>query len=200
EVARQATVALEGVVTGGTYAGGSLPNRQPAAGKTGTNEAEGGGNTDVWFIGFTPQIATAVWIGDPLGQIDMRGGRVQGGTMAGRVWRKFMAPYLEDSPTVDFALPDGPTPRARSIPDPWKSYGYSSSESSNSGSSRTRSSRNRTTTTAPDNSGTVGGGTTGQGTGGQGAGDTPASDQNSGGSGQSNHGGGKSGEKKGDGG
>lgn len=154
EVARQATVALEGVVTGGTYAGGRLPHGQPAAGKTGTNEVESGGNTDVWFIGFTPQIATAVWIGDPLGQIDMRGGRVQGGTMAGRVWRSFMAPYLEDSPTIDFTAPKSAAARGRSITDPWRKYGSTRSNSRYSSTTSRRSSGSSgstksTTSTAP---------------------------------------------------
>ncbi|MGB3410208.1 MAG: transglycosylase domain-containing protein [Microthrixaceae bacterium] len=171
EVARQATVALEGVVTGGTYAGGRLPNRQPAAGKTGTNEAEGGGNTDVWFIGFTPQIATAVWIGDPLGQIDMKGGRVQGGTMAGRVWRTFMAPYLDGTETVDFTPPRKVTTRAKSIPDPWKSYGSTSSRSRSS-RSRTTSNSSRTSTTVPSESqsGSSGSGSSGSGSGDSGGG------------------------------
>ncbi len=146
EVARQATVALTGVVTGGTYAGGRLPNRQPAAGKTGTNETESGGNTDVWFIGFTPQIATAVWIGDPSGLVDMKGGRVQGGTMAGRVWRSFMAPYLEDSETADFTDPKKTTSRTKSISDPWRNYRSTYSRSSSRSGSSSRSDQTTTTT------------------------------------------------------
>jgi membrane peptidoglycan carboxypeptidase len=92
DVARQATIGLQKVVTGGTYSAGSLPQGRPAAGKTGTTELEGGKNTDVWFIGFTPQISTAVWIGNPAANTNMRGGKVQGGATAARVWKSFMAP------------------------------------------------------------------------------------------------------------
>ncbi len=152
DVARQATVALQGVVTGGTYKGGSLPNRQPAAGKTGTNEAAGGENTDVWFVGFTPQIATAVWIGNPAGQTEMKGGRVQGGTVAGKVWHEFMAPYLEGTPVQQFAIPGKIKTSRKVIPDPW-SKSMSSAERSGamSGSSTTvprSSARGSSTTTA----------------------------------------------------
>ena len=101
--------------------------------KTGTNAAAGGGNTDVWFVGFTPQIATAVWIGNPAATTELRGGLVQGGTVAGRVWREFMYPYHEDLPVVEFAEPE--TRRTRDyISDPWR-RSYSSSSSS-SGFSR----------------------------------------------------------------
>ena len=153
DVARQATVALQGVVTGGTYKGGSLPNRQPAAGKTGTNEAAGGENTDVWFVGFTPQISTAVWIGNPAGQTEMKGGRVQGGTVAGKVWHTFMAPYLEGSPVQQFATPGRIKTSRKVIPDPWtksmssaeKAGKTSTTTTTIAGSSRSK----RPSTTAP---------------------------------------------------
>ena len=150
EVARQATEALEKVVTGGTYKGGSLPRGQPAAGKTGTNEATSGANTDVWFVGFTPQMATAVWIGNPAGQTDMKGGRVQGGTVAGKVWHDFMAPYLDGSEVVDFAPPKRITTSRRVIPDPWKSSVTAADRARASGSSSTGTGgRSSTTTTRP---------------------------------------------------
>src|SRR5690606_26572227 len=109
------------VVTGGMYAAGSLPDRRPAAGKTGTNETASGGNTDVWFVGYTPQIATAVWIGNPAGTTEMRGGKVQGGTTAARVWRTFMAAYLEEYPVLDFPEPEDDWSRTY-ITDPWRQY------------------------------------------------------------------------------
>ena len=159
DVARQATVALQGVVTGGTYKGGSLPNRQPAAGKSGTNEAAGGANTDVWFVGFTPQIATAVWIGNPAGQTEMKGGRVQGGTVAGKVWHEFMAPYLSGSPVKQFPPPGKIKTSRKVIPDPWtkstsaagKSGATSTSKTTIAGSSTSRPPGSSTpaATTAP---------------------------------------------------
>ncbi len=152
--ARQATVALEAVFTGGTYKGGSLPDRRPAAGKTGTNEADGGINADVWFVGFTPELSTAVWIGDPSCQCEMRGGKVQGGSTAAKVWNEFMSGYLEDMPVTDFTPPDSYGSRS-SISDPWRQYGSSSSSSKKStstkrsGSSSRGSSGTTATTSAP---------------------------------------------------
>ena len=55
-----ADAAAEGVVTGGTGTAAALPNRQ-VAGKTGTTENYG----DAWFVGYTPQLVTAVWVGYP---------------------------------------------------------------------------------------------------------------------------------------
>lgn len=126
DVARQARVALESVVSGGTYRGGALPNRRSAAGKTGTNEAAGGENTDVWFVGFTPEMSTAVWIGNPAGATELRGGRVQGGTTAARVWQSFMAPYLEPLPVREFPAAGRITSRVSYIQDPWRNASDSS--------------------------------------------------------------------------
>ncbi len=183
EVARQATVALSGVVSGGTYKGGALPDRRPAAGKTGTNELDDGGNADVWFVGFTPEIAVAVWIGNPAGSIDLKGGRVQGGTAAGKVWQEFMAPYLEGSPVTKFTPPTS-SGRSTAIKDPWSKYvtrSDSTSRSSSSSSSSRRSGTSRSSTTvagAPSGGGTGdaggGGGSTDDGSTGGGTGTTPS--------------------------
>lgn len=154
DVARKATEALAEVVRSGTYNGGSLPDRRPAAGKTGTNESVGGGgNTDVWFVGFTPQLATAVWIGDPSGSVPMRGYRVQGGTAAASVWREFMYPFHEDLPVVEFPEAERDW-RSTYIDDPWRRYyssrsGSSSYSSSSSGSSRSGSSRSGSSYRSP---------------------------------------------------
>lgn len=154
EIARRATVALQAVVSGGTYRGGSLPDGRPAAGKTGTNELSDGGNADVWFVGFTPQMSTAVWIGNPAGSIDLRGGRVQGGTAAGSVWHAFMDAYLEDAPVVEFAEPDS-LGDSEYIRDPWSRYisRSDSSSSRSSSSSRRSSSGSSSATTAPEDDG-----------------------------------------------
>lgn len=138
DVARQAIIAMEKVVTSGTYSGGSLPQGRPAAGKTGTTEVEGGKNTDVWFIGFTPQLATAVWIGNPAANTNMKGGKVQGGATAAKVWRAFMAGVLDRQPVLTFQDPVR-MPKAKSVPDPWKSspqYGSDQTGSSKYGSSQ----------------------------------------------------------------
>ncbi len=62
----------------------------PAAGKTGTTD----NNTDAWFDGYTPKLATAVWVGFPKGKIPMGnlfGGRpVDGGTFPAQIWGRYM--------------------------------------------------------------------------------------------------------------
>ena len=88
---------LQGVVQSGT--GTSAQIGRPAAGKTGTTTSE----RDVWFVGYVPQLATAVWIGNddyrPLGY------GVTGGGFAAPVWRKFMLRALEGQPVKQFPSP-----------------------------------------------------------------------------------------------
>ena len=90
------------MITGGTGTAAALEGRD-AAGKTGTTDDHG----DAWFIGFTPQLATAVWMGAPGGRIpmtDVGGIEVFGGTYPAEVWKAFMDAELGDQPAVD--LPD----------------------------------------------------------------------------------------------
>lgn len=182
DVARQAVVAMEKVVTNGTYAGGSLPQGRPAAGKTGTTELEGGKNTDVWFVGFTPEISTAVWIGNPAANTNMAGGRVQGGATAARVWRAFMASVLDGRPVLQFQEPSKMPSRAKQVPDPWggsSQYGSSGSSRWSGSQSGTRStggtgtrssgrSTNGTSTTTKSGTSRSGGSNDGGGTNGGG--------------------------------
>ncbi len=65
QVARSETQMLTEVLKNGTASGLSID--RPAAGKTGTTDE----HVDAWFIGFTPQITTAVWMGDPNGETPM---------------------------------------------------------------------------------------------------------------------------------
>lgn len=122
ENSRQAVQAMEQVVTGGTCTRCRLPKGQPAAGKTGTVAiGSADSNIGMWFSGFTPHLAAAVWVGDPLNQRDgLSGGLLQGGRSAGPVWQEFMAAYLEGAPVLDFADP-GPIGGGRTMPDPWGS-------------------------------------------------------------------------------
>ena len=82
------TQLLEGVVTSGTGTAAALPDR-PVAGKTGTTENYG----DAWFVGYTPQLVTAVWVGYPTTLRPMltefHGGPVAGGTFPARIWKSF---------------------------------------------------------------------------------------------------------------
>jgi Penicillin binding protein transpeptidase domain/PASTA domain len=86
---------LQRVVTQGTGVRAALPDR-PAAGKTGTTENYG----DAWFVGYTPQLVTAVWVGYPDKLIPMttqfNGDPVAGGTYPGLIWKTFMQRALKE--------------------------------------------------------------------------------------------------------
>ena len=95
---------LEQVIIRGT---GSAANiGRPAAGKTGTTNDYG----DAWFVGYTPDLVTAVWVGYPQGRIPMtsvHGIRVYGGTFPAQIWRSFMLSALRGVPGHDFKVPRG---------------------------------------------------------------------------------------------
>jgi len=94
--AYEVTQILEANVQGGT---GTAANYGcPAAGKTGTTD-EG---KDAWFVGYTPKVSTAVWVGYPDAGIAMPG--AQGGTLAAPVWKAFMEPVQGDD-CSDFSQP-----------------------------------------------------------------------------------------------
>lgn len=77
---------------------------RPAAGKTGSTE----NLQDAWFVGYTPNLSTSVWIGYPDTQIPMtnvHGGSVWGGGFPATIWKDFMLSALKDVPAVDFPAP-----------------------------------------------------------------------------------------------
>jgi penicillin-binding protein 1A len=77
---------------------------RPAAGKTGTNEE----HKDAWFAGYTPDLATTVWIGYTRAEIPMEnvhGIAVSGGSFPAEIWRLFMEPALENVEPASFAEP-----------------------------------------------------------------------------------------------
>jgi penicillin-binding protein 1A len=80
-LAYEVTDILKGVITEGTGYG-YTDYGCPAAGKTGTTENE----SDAWFVGYSPRISTAVWVGHPLSR-DYTG---YGGPTAGPIWRSYM--------------------------------------------------------------------------------------------------------------
>jgi penicillin-binding protein 1A len=82
--AYEVTKILEMNIQSGT--GTSANYGCPAAGKTGTTDEA----TDAWFVGYTPRLSTAVWVGYPDSRIAMPG--AQGGTHAAPVWHAFMLP------------------------------------------------------------------------------------------------------------
>jgi penicillin-binding protein 1A len=117
--AYEVTKVLKANVQGGT---GTAANYGcPAAGKTGTTD-EG---KDAWFVGYTPHLSTAVWVGYPDAGIAMPG--AQGGTYAAPVWHAFMLPAHGDD------CDDFPQPTEPFVASPF--YGkYASSGGSSSGS------------------------------------------------------------------
>jgi len=119
-VARLAVSLLEDVVAQGTGRTGvritaGLPADVPAAGKTGTtNEGR-----NVWFLGFTPNLAAAVWFGmdlpEPIAPL------ATGGGLAAPVWGDFMRRvYYADAPATDTGGAGGrPRVPLLPVPDPW---------------------------------------------------------------------------------
>ncbi len=101
-VADQVTATLEGVVEHGTGTGAAIG--RPVAGKTGTTEEY----RDAWFVGYTPDLVTAVWVGHVRGGVPMNtendGGPVMGGSIPASIWRSFMSSALDGSPVHDFDL------------------------------------------------------------------------------------------------
>jgi penicillin-binding protein 1A len=111
-IAHQVTAMLQRVVCCGTGTAAGLG--RPVAGKTGTAQDY----TNVYFAGYTPQVATAVWVGFPEGQIPMDsyyGHSVFGGTLAAPIWHAFMAKATAGMPSESFPAP--PPPRSGTIPD-----------------------------------------------------------------------------------
>ena len=86
-VASEVTKILEMNVTGGT--GTAAQIGCPAAGKTGTTD----NFNDAWFVGYTPSLATSVWVGYPNAQVEMssvQGISVAGGTFPAQIWHDYM--------------------------------------------------------------------------------------------------------------
>lgn len=104
DIADTITDVLVSATSAGTGRSAALPGR-PVAGKTGT----GTGLRDAWFVGYTPQMSTAVWVGFPDEEIAMEPPNtpiaVFGGSYPAQIWRAFMEPALEGEPVYDFRPP-----------------------------------------------------------------------------------------------
>ena len=122
QTARLVTDILEQNVVRGTGERAQVSGHN-AAGKTGTGQL----NFDAWFVGYTPQLATAVWIGGQDAQISMRydpsnpdftradyvqafgqfaDPGVTGGSLPAIVWGRFMNDYMAGLPQIDFIEPE----------------------------------------------------------------------------------------------
>jgi penicillin-binding protein 1A len=110
------TTALEQVILRGTGVAAAIG--RPEAGKTGTAEEY----RDAWFVGYTPDLVTSVWMGYPEGEIEMKpsclgavgtcrttrsltSGGVVGGSFPALIWHSYMLQALSGVPPHDFPQP-----------------------------------------------------------------------------------------------
>ncbi len=107
-IAQTVQQMLTGVVNFGTGTQAAIPGFV-VAGKTGTTQNYG----DAWFVGWTPEITTAVWVGYPNKVISMstqyNGAPVEGGTYPAIIWHAFMTQALQifgqENPQANIPLP-----------------------------------------------------------------------------------------------
>ena len=103
QTARTLVDVMKGVLDRGT--GTNARINRPAFGKTGSTDD----NADAWFVGATPTLAAAVWMGDPGARVPMLnvGGQIVfGGTYPAQIWARIMSVGLAGAPAPDFAPPD----------------------------------------------------------------------------------------------
>ena len=112
EIAHQATEIMIGNVTEGIAEDASLGDR-PVAGKTGTSETF----FDAWFVGYTPQLLTGIWMGYAEGgqnlEYDLEYARelngLSGGITPTQIWKSYMEQVLAGKPTGQFEGVEMPT-------------------------------------------------------------------------------------------
>ncbi|MGH2399062.1 MAG: hypothetical protein ACRDFA_04835, partial [bacterium] len=100
-VAYVMTDMLKGVITRGTGRGVADFGR-PLAGKTGTTDDY----RNAWFIAFTPQVVTGVWVGNDDNSATEK---VVGASVPLRIWKAYMQVALEKMPETDWEVPPGVT-------------------------------------------------------------------------------------------
>ncbi len=101
EVAYVTTQMLKDVMIYGSAKGlRKFGQTYPSAGKTGTTDD----GRDAWFVGYTPQVITGVWVGHDKPRPGGRG--FTGGAVAAPVWERFMRKAVAAKPVADFVRPD----------------------------------------------------------------------------------------------
>jgi penicillin-binding protein 1A len=103
-IARTVTSVLRKVVEGGTGTRARLRDRV-VAGKTGTSQEW----RDAWFVGYTPELTTAIWMGNPSAQDSMKnvgGIRVTGGSYPAMTWNAYMVEAMKGVPPSKFIEPN----------------------------------------------------------------------------------------------
>lgn len=148
QVDAQLTKVLQQVVVGTNGTGGAAGDvGSPVAGKTGTTD----NSANAWFIGYTPHLTTAVWMGYAQGNIPIQNFRglksVQGGGIPAQLWHDYMVQALRSEPALAGQFPTvyNYTGRTLDPPDP----------------STLQLIQNPTTTTLPGSSTTTGSGSSG---------------------------------------
>ncbi len=106
QVARLVNSILEENVEDGTGTNAQID--RPAAGKTGTTN----GPSDVWFVGYVPQLSVSVWMGGTSDNEPLSGQfkTATGGQYPARTWGDFMAKATADLPVQEFVPPEPPAP------------------------------------------------------------------------------------------
>jgi penicillin-binding protein 1A len=115
ETARLVSSVLQQNVQSGTGTRARISG-QPAAGKTGTNQ----GSRDAWFVGYTPALSTAVWLGGLGYEYEVRisgGPGITGGQYPARIWGAFMNAWQSGREAVGFpAAPGRPGGQMLTVP------------------------------------------------------------------------------------
>ncbi|MEV1062600.1 transglycosylase domain-containing protein [Streptomyces sp. NPDC050263] len=112
---------LSGVVDSGTGQQAGLSGGRDNAGKTGTTDSR----KNAWFVGYTPNLSGAVWVGSATQKVEMNNitiggvyhGQVYGGDTPGPIWRDAMTGALEGKDAPSFNLVNIPNPPVAKDPD-----------------------------------------------------------------------------------
>jgi membrane peptidoglycan carboxypeptidase len=131
---------LSGVIDSGTGAQAGLTSRD-SAGKTGTTDSR----KNAWFVGYTPDLAGAVWVGSASQQVSMVdiriGGvyheKVYGGQVPGPIWRDAMTGALDGVAPSSFTTVDIPDPKPTQPPTQDNKPGDNTDDQQNDGTDQT---------------------------------------------------------------